>query len=169
MYSCAHCCSSVPKLCLTFWDPQGLSHTRPFCPPLSPRICSNSYPLSWWCYITISPSATRFSCLQFPSIRVFSSESALLIKWSKYWSFSFSISLSSECSRLISSRINWFDILAVQRILKTLLQHLENLKASILQHSAFLMVHLSHPVHDDWKSHSFDYMDPCQKSDVADF
>ena len=79
----------------------------------------------------------------FPSIRVFSSESALPIRWPKYWSFTFSISLANEYSGLISFRINWFDLLAVQGTLKSLLQH-HSLKASILQHSAFFMVQLSH-------------------------
>ena len=79
-----------------------------------------------------------------PSIRVFSSESALHIRWPKYWSFSFSISLSSEYSRLISFSFDWFDLLAVQRTLKSLLQH-HNLKASVLWYSAFFMFQLSHP------------------------
>ena len=80
----------------------------------------------------------------FPSIRVFSNESALLIWCQKYWSFSFSISPSNEYSRLISFRINWFDLLAVQGSLKSLLQH-HSLKASILQCLAFFSVQLSHP------------------------
>ena len=78
-----------------------------------------------------------------PSIRVFSNESVLHIRWPKYWSFSFSITLSSEYSGLISFRIAWFDLLAVQGTLKSLLQH-HSSKASILQHSAFFMVQLSH-------------------------
>ena len=80
----------------------------------------------------------------FPSIRVFSNESALPISGPKYWSFSFSISPSNEYSRLISFRMNQFDLLAFQRALKSLLQH-HNSKASILHHSAFFMVQLSHP------------------------
>ena len=79
----------------------------------------------------------------FPSIRVFSNESALRIRWPKYWSFSFNISPFNEYSGLISFRIDWFD-LAVQGTLKSLLQH-HSSKASILGHSAFLMVLLSHP------------------------
>ena len=78
-----------------------------------------------------------------PSIRVFSNKPALCIGWPKYWSLSFSISPSNEYSRLISFRIDYFDLLAVQGTLKSLLQH-HNLKASILQHSAFFMVQLSH-------------------------
>ena len=79
----------------------------------------------------------------FPSIRVFPNESGLHIRWPKYWSFSFSISPSNEYSGLISFRMDWFDLLAVQGTLKNLLQH--NLKVSILQRSAFFMVQLSHP------------------------
>ena len=80
----------------------------------------------------------------FPSIRVFSNESVLHIRWPKYWSFSFNISPSNEYSGLISFRIDWLDLLVVQGTLKTLLQH-HSSKASILQCSAFLMVQLSHP------------------------
>ncbi|CAI9162570.1 unnamed protein product [Rangifer tarandus platyrhynchus] len=81
--------------------------------------------------------------LIFPSMSVFSSEWAIHIRWPKYWSFSFSINPPNEYSELISSRIDWFDLLAVQGTLKSLLQH-HNLKASILWHSAFFMVQLSH-------------------------
>ena len=80
----------------------------------------------------------------FPSIRVFSKESALHIRWPKYWSFSFTISLSNEYSELISFRMDWLDLLAVQGTLKSLLQH-HSSKASILQCSAFFTVQLSHP------------------------
>ena len=80
----------------------------------------------------------------FPSIRVFSSESVLHNRWLKYWSFNFSISPSNEYSGLISFRIDWFDLLAIQGTLKSLLQH-HSSKASILQCSAFSMVQLSHP------------------------
>jgi len=80
----------------------------------------------------------------FPSIRVFSNESALLIRWPKYWSFSFNISPFNEYSGLISFRMDWLDLLAVQETLKSLLQN-HSSKASILQHSAFFVVQLSHP------------------------
>ena len=80
----------------------------------------------------------------FPSIRVFLNQSALCIRWPKYWSFSFKISPSNEHPRLISFRMDWLDILAVQRTLKSLLQH-HSSKASILQCSAFFMVQASHP------------------------
>ena len=80
----------------------------------------------------------------FPSIRVFSNESALCIRWPKNWSFGFSISLSSEYSGLISFRMDWLNLLEVQRTLKSLLQH-HSSKASTLQHSALFTVQLSHP------------------------
>ena len=80
----------------------------------------------------------------FPCIRVFPNQSVLHIRWPKYWSFSFSISPSNECSRLISFRIDWLDLIAVQVTIKSLLQH-HSSKASILRLSAFFMVQLSHP------------------------
>ena len=91
----------------------------------------------------------------FPSIRVFSSESVLCIRWPKYWSFSISISPSNEYSGLISFRIDWLDLLVVQRTLKSLLQH-HSSKASILWCSAFFIVQLSHPYMTTGKNHSFD-------------
>ena len=90
----------------------------------------------------------------FPSVRVFSKESALSIRWPKYWSFSFSISPLNEYSGLISYRIDRLDLLAVQGTLKSLLQH-HSLKARILRHSAFFTVQLS-CIHDHLKNHSFD-------------
>ena len=90
----------------------------------------------------------------FPSIRVFTNESVLHIRWPKYWSFSFSISPSNEYSGLISFRTDYFDLLAVQGTLKSLLQY-HSSKASILQHSGFFTVQLS-PMHDYWKNHSLD-------------
>ena len=93
--------------------------------------------LIFCCPLLLLPSS-------FPSIRVFSNESALCIRWPKYWSFSFNISPSNEYSRLISFRIDWFDLLALQRIVKSLLQQY-NVKESVLQRSVFFVVHLSHP------------------------
>ena len=104
----------------------------------------------------------------FPSIRVFSNESALSIRWPKYWSFSVSISPSNEYSGLISFRIDWFDLLAVQRTLKSLLQH-QSSKASVFQCSVFFMVQLSHLYITAGNAHSFDYMDLCRQSDVSAF
>ena len=114
--------------------------TRLLCPSLSPRAWSNSCPLSRWCHPTILPSIIPFSsCLQyFPALEP-SNESALHIRWPKYWGFSFSISPSNEYSRFISFRIDWFDLLVAQGALKSLLQH-HSSKSSILWHSAFFMV-----------------------------
>ena len=92
----------------------------------------------------------------FPSIRVFSNESVLLIRWPKYWGFSFSISPSNEYSGLISFRIDWFDLLAGQETLKSLLQH-HSSKVSILQCSAFFIVELSHPYKTTGKLHPKNY------------
>ena len=121
--------------------PHGLQHARPPCPWLTSGVNSNLCPLSWWCHplcpLLLPPSI-------FPSIRVFSNESALHIRWPKYWSFSFNISPSNEYSGLISFRMDWLDLLAVQGTLKSLLQH-HSLKASILRRSAFFTVQLSHP------------------------
>ena len=101
-----------------------------------------------------------------PSIRVFSNESALRIRWPKYWSFRFSTSPSNEYAGFISFRIDWFD-LVVQGTLNSLLQH-HNSKALILWCSAFFMPTLT-SVHDYWKNHSFNYMDLYQQSDVFAF
>ena len=104
----------------------------------------------------------------FPSIRVFSNESALCHWWVKYWSFSFSISPSNEYSGLISFRMDWLDLLAVQGTLKSLLQH-HSSKASNLWCSAFLMVQLSHSYVTTGKNHSFDEMDLCWQGNVSAF
>ena len=93
--------------------------------------------------------------------------SSSLLKKPKYWSFSFSISPSNEYSGLIPFRIDWFDLLAVQETLKSLIQH-QSSKASILWHSGFFMAQIS-SVHDYWKNHSFDYTDLCLQSDVSAF
>ena len=89
-----------------------------------------------------------------PGIRVFSNKSTLLMRWPKYWSFSFNISPSNEHPGLISFKVDWLDLLAIQGTLKSLLQH-HSSKASILRCSAFFIVQLSHP-YDLWKNHSLD-------------
>ena len=129
-----------------FSQPHGPQHNSPPCPSPTPRVYSDSFPLSWWCHPTISSSAILFSsCLQsFPASESFPMSQFFAIRWPKYWSFSFSISPSNEYSRLISFRMDWLDLLAVQRTLKSLLQH-HSSKASILQCSAFFIVQLSHP------------------------
>ena len=126
--------------------PYGLQHARLPCPSPTPWACSNSCPLSWWCHPNISCSVIPFSfCLQsFPASGSFPRSQFLASGWPKYWGFSFSISLSSEYSGLISLNIDWFDLLAVQDALKSLLQH-HSSKVSVLQRSAFFMVRLSHP------------------------
>ena len=125
--------------------PHGLQHARLPCPSPTPRTCSDSHPSSRM------PSNHLILCGPFlllpsisPSIRVFSNESVLHIRWPEYWSISFSISPSNKYSALISFRMDWLDLLAVQETLNTLLQH-RSLKASNPWRSAFFMVQLSHP------------------------
>ena len=131
------------KSCL-IW-PHGLQHARPPCP--SPT----SWSLLKLLFLElVMPSNHLILCYPllltsiFPSIRVFSNESVLHIRWPKYWSFSFSISPSNEYSGLTSFTMDWLDLLAVQGTLKSLLQH-HSSKASVLQRSAFFTVQLSHP------------------------
>ena len=125
--------------------PHELQHARPPCPSPTPRVHPNPCPLSQWCHPTIFSSVVPFSSSSvFPSIRVFSNESALCISWQNHWSFSFNISPFNEHPGLISLRMDWLDLLAVQGTLKSLLQH-HSSKASILQRSAFFIVQLSHP------------------------
>ena len=135
------------------WWPHGLQHARPPCPLPTPRVYSNSCPLSRWCHPNFLSSVVPFSsCLQIlSSIRVFSNESVLPTRWPKYWSFSFSISPSNEYSGLISFRMDWLDLLAVQGMLKSLLQH-HSWKATVLRRSAFFIVQLSHPYMITWKT-----------------
>ena len=126
--------------------PHGLQHTRLPCPSPTPRDYSKSCPLSWWCHPTHLILCHPLLLLPsiFPSIRVFLNQSVLRIRWLKDWSFSFSINPSSEYSGLISFRMDRLDLCAVQGTLKSLLQH-HSWKASILWHSAFFLVQLSHP------------------------
>ena len=147
----------LPTHCFDdFSTVQSLSHVRLFATPwTAERQASLSITNSWsllrlMSIESVMPSNHLILCCHlllppsiFPSIRVFSNESVLCIRWPKYWSFSFSISPSNEYSGLISFRMDWLD-LAVQGTLKSLLQH-HSSKASILHHSAFFMVQLSHP------------------------
>ena len=128
-------------------QPRGLQHARRLCPtPTNSRsslkLTSIESVMSSNHLILCRPLLLLLSIR--PNIRVFSNESVLGIRWPKYWSFSFSISPSNEYSGRISFRIDWFDLLAVQGTLKSLLQH-HSSKASILWHSAFFTVQLSHP------------------------
>ena len=141
--------------------PHELQHVRLSCSPLSPGVCSNSCPLSWWSHLRLPPSSFTLNLSQ---IRVFSNESALHIRWSTYWSFS--NRASNEYSVLISFRVDCFDLLAVQGTLKSLHQH-HNCKASVLQCSAFLHGPTLTSIYDYWKNHSFDCIDLCQQSETA--
>ena len=137
--------------------PHGLQHSRLPCPSPTPRAYSKSHPWSRWCHLIISSSITPFSSCpkSFPASGSFPMSLLFASLDAKYWSFSFSISPSSEYSGLISFRIDLFDLLAVQGTLKSLVQH-RGSKASILWCSAFFMVQLTH---DYWKNHIFDYTD----------
>ena len=127
----------------TSLQPRGLQQARLPCQSPTPGAYSNLCPMVMPSKYLILCHPLLFPHSIFPSIRVFSNESIIRIRWPKNWSFSFIISPSNEYSGLISFRIDWFDILAVQRTLKSLLQH-HSSKASILWHSAFFMVQLSH-------------------------
>ena len=137
--------SSVTQSCLTLWDPWtaarqaslSITNSRSLLKFMSIESVTPSNHLILCCPLLLLPSI-------FPSIRVFSSESALHIRWPKYWTFSFSISRSNEYSGLISFRMDWLDLLAVQGTPKSLLQH-HSSEASILQCSVFFIVELSHP------------------------
>ena len=159
-------CSVVSN---SLW-PHGLQHSRHPWSITNSRswlklVCIESVMLSnhliFCCPLLLLPSI-------FLSIRVFSNESVLPIRWPKYWSFSFRISPSNEYSALISFRVDWLDLLAVQGTLKSLLQH-HSSKASILQCSAFFMVQLSHPYMTPGKNHTFDLTDLCWQSNVSAF
>ena len=141
----ARSCCSVAKSRQTLCDPHGPQHaftisitvSRSLLKLMSIELVVPSNHLIL-CYPLLFPASI------FPSIRVFSNESVFRIRWPEYWGFSFSISPSNEYSGLISFRIDWYDLLAVQGTLESLLQYYST-KASILQHSAFFMVQLSHP------------------------
>ena len=122
-----------------------LQHARPPCQSPAPGVHSNSCPLCRWCHPAISSSVVSFSSCShsLPASESFPM-SQLHIRWPKYWSFSFIVSPSKEHPGLISFRMDWLDLLAVQGTLKSLLQH-HTSKALILWHSAFFTVQLSHP------------------------
>ena len=149
--------------------PYGLQHARLPCPSPTLRVYSNSSPLSRWCHPTISSSVDPFSShLQsFPASGSFPVSQFFASGGQSIGSFSFSISSSNVYSRLISFRMDWLDLLAVQGTLKSLLQH-HSSKTSILLFSAFFIVQLSHPYMTTGKT-SFDYMDLCQQSNVSAF
>ena len=118
-------------------------HTRPPRPSPTPRVYSNSCLSSWWCHLILCHPLLLLPPIP-PSMRVFSSESTLHMRWPKYWSFSFSISPSNEHPGMISFRMDWLDLLVVQGTLKSLLQH-HSSKASVFWHLAFFTVRISYP------------------------
>ena len=122
--------------------PHELQHTRHPCPSPTPGVHTDSCPSSWWCYPAISSSVVLFSAIP-PSIRIFSSESTLHMRWPKYWISSLKIIPSKEIPGPISFKMDWLDLLAVQGTFKSLLEH-HSSKAPILWCSAFFTVQLSH-------------------------
>ena len=146
MYQSQFSLSSVAQSCPTLRDP--MDHSTPGLPE---AITNSRSSLKLMSIELVMPSNQLILCRPlllllsiFPRIRVFSNESVLHIRWPKYWSFSFRISLSNEQSGLISFRVEWLDLLPVERTLKSLIQH-HSSKASILQCSSFFTVQLSHP------------------------
>ena len=136
--------SPVAQSCPTL-RPHEPQHSRPPCPSPTPGVHPNPCPSSWCCIQPSHPLSSPSPLTPIPpSIRVFSNESALHIRWPKYWSFSFNVSPTNEDPGLISFKMDWLDLLAVQGTLKSLLQH-HSSKASILWCSAFFIVQLSHP------------------------
>ena len=123
--------------------PHESKHARPPCPSPTPGVHPNSCASSWWCHLILCRPLLLLPPIP-PSIRVFSNESTLCMRWPKYWSFSFSIIPSKEHPGLISFRMDWLDLLAVHGTLKSFLQYYSS-KASILLRSAFFTVQLSHP------------------------
>ena len=150
--------------------PNGLQHTILPCPSPSPRACSNSCPSSWWYYPTISSSVVPFSShLQSsPASGSFLMSQFFASGGQSIGVSSFSISPSNEYSGLISFRIDWLDLLVVQGTLKSFLQHHISI-ASILWHSAFLMVQLSHPYMTTGKTIALTMLDLCWQSNVSAF
>ena len=150
-----HQFSSISQSCLTLRNPMNCSMPGL---PVHHQLPEFTQIHVHWVGDAIQPSHPLSTLLLlpsiFPSIRVYSNESALHIRWPKYWSFSFNIRPSNEHPGLISFRMDWLDLLAVQGILKSLLQY-HSSKASILWHSAFFIVQLS-SIYDHWKNHSLD-------------
>ena len=109
------CCCSAAQSCSTL-PPRGVQPTRLPCPSPSPGVCSKSCPSSWWCHLIVSSCRPLLLPSIFPSIRVFSNESVLCIRWPKYWSFSFSMSPSNEYSGLISLRMDCFESKGLSRV-----------------------------------------------------
>jgi len=175
---------SVPLVCKSVFVPvlvQSLCHVQLFVTPwTAAHQASLSFTISWsflklMSFNSVMPSNHFILCHPllllpsiFPSIRVFSIESALHVRWPKYCSFSFSISSPNEYAGLISFRIDWFGFLAVQKTLKSLLQHRSS-KASSSSVLSLLYGPTLTFIHDYWKNHSFNYTHLCQQSSVSAF
>ena len=134
-------------------------HARPLCPSPTPGVHSNSCPSSWWCHPAISSSCPLLLLpLIPPSIRVFSNESILQMRWPKYWNFSFSISPSNEHPGLISFRMDWLDLLPVQGTLESSptpqFKSFNSLALTFLHSSSLLHSPTLTSIHDHWKNHS---------------
>ena len=161
--------SSVSQSCPTL-RPHGLQHAKLPCPSPTPRAYSNSCPLSWWCHPTISSCCPLLLLPSiFPSIRVFSNESVLPIRWPKYWSFSFKISPSNEYSGLSIQSLGWTSWISLQpkglsRVFST--PWFKSINSSVLWFYCSLTLT---SIHDHWKNHSFDQMGLFWKSNVSDF
>ena len=171
----------VSYMCVYISSVQSLSHVRLFATPwtithqASLSITNSLSLLKVRSVESVMPSNHLFLCHPllllpsiFPSIRIFSIESVLCIRWPKYQSFSFSISPYNEYPGLISFRMNWLHLLAVQGTLKSLLQH-HSSKASISSMLSFLYSPILTSIHDHWKKHSFDQTDLCWQSNVSFF
>ena len=178
LYTCHSCLSHFPRASLfpeiqEYWHavqfshsvmsdplrPHELQHARPPCPSPAPRVYSNKF----MCIKSVMPSSHLILCCPLlllppipPSIRIFSNESTLHMRRPNYWSFSFSISPSNEHPGLVSFRMDWLDLLAVQGTLKSLLQHHSSLNCI----NSLALSHLHSPhltsIHDHWKNHSLD-------------
>ena len=151
-------------------QPHGLHHARLPCPSPTPGVYPNSVSIE-----SVMPSSHLILCHPLlltsilPSIRVFSNESALRKRWPKYWSFNFNISPSNEYSGLISFRLGWLDLLAVQGTLKSLLQHYTEFKSINSSVLSFLYSPNLTSVHDYWKNHSPGKTDLCRQNNVSAF
>ena len=161
------CCCSADKLCPTL-KPWTAAHQASLSSITSRNL------LKFVAIESVMPSNHLILCCPllslpsiFPSLRVFSNESAFCIRWPKYWSFNFSVSPSNDYPGLIFFRMDWLDLLAVQGTLKSLLQH-HTLRASLLWCSAFFTVQLSHPFMTTGET-TVDYMDLCRQRDVFAF
>ena len=159
---------SYPVVPTSLW-PHGLQHGRPACPSPIPRACRSSCSLHWWCHPAISSPHVLFSfCPDLSQQQDFSNESSVCIRWPKYWNFSFSIRQFSEYSGLILLKTDWFDLLAVQGTLRSLLKQRSSKASVFLVPSLFNCPDLTF-IHDYWRNHSFDHTDLCWKSNISAF